>query len=633
MQDKRCVHLDFHTSELIEGIGAGFDAEEFKENLLKSGIDSITLFAKCHHGCFYYEDTKFFKHPHLCGSLLDKQVAACKEIGVSAKIYISAGYDEYIARQHPEWLERAEGGLAKRDDTYFRRICFNTPYLDLLVAQTEEAVRKYMPDGVFFDIMADWPCYCEYCQADMVKKGLNPDSYEDHLQQAKDVLALYTERIEKAVHSIKPDCVIFHNGGDFPVGRHDRMDCCHQLETESLPTGGWGYDHFPLSMAYLRRQGKNCIGMTGKFHRSWGEFGAFKYKAALKYEAAQCLALDAGYCVGDQVHPSAKLDAYTYENIGEANAYVKEREAWRGGEYLAEAAMYSPKGGDGRIGLSRILFEEKILFDLIDEYEISNRYKVIFLCDDAELTESEYLAFKKYVENGGKLVAMGRNITFNGKTAFDLGCVYQGEDKEIPCYIKADYNLKYANGMALVAYEKAYNIEATGKVLAKKLSPYFTRRGMRFCSHAHTPYDPEKVSAAITEGADGIYLASDLFSQYAKDGSLTPRQLIAPLLDRLLKERTVITDLPSSGKAALYRKDGRTVCHLWYANTIKRGDGVEVVEEIVTLSKVKASVKCAEKPSKVILQPANQSLDFDYKDGRVFFEIKDFNCYEIVEIF
>ena len=196
MQDKRCVHLDFHTSELIEGIGAGFDAEEFKANLIKSGIDSITVFAKCHHGCFYYEDTKFFKHPHLSCSLLDEQVKACKEAGVSAKIYISAGFDEYTARQHPEWLWRNEK-IQANPDSAFRRLCFNTPYMELLVAQTEEVVRKYMPDGVFFDIMADWPCYCEYCQAEMVEKGLDPDSYEDHLQQAKDVLALYIERIEK----------------------------------------------------------------------------------------------------------------------------------------------------------------------------------------------------------------------------------------------------------------------------------------------------------------------------------------------------------------------------------------------------------------------------------------------------
>ena len=71
---------------------------------------------------------------------------------------------------------------------------------------------------------------------------------------------------------------------------------------------------------------------------------------------------------------------------------------------------------------------------------------------------------------------------------------------------------------------------------------------------------------------------------------------------------------------------------MWYANTIKRGDGVEIVEEIVTLSKVTTSIKC-EKPNKVVLQPANQELNFEYKDGRVSFEIKDFNCYEIVEIY
>lgn len=88
MKDKRCVHIDFHTSEYITGVGADFDAEEFKKNIRRAEVDSVTLFAKCHHGCFYYQDTAFFKHPYLCGSLLDEQVQACKEMGVSAKIYI-----------------------------------------------------------------------------------------------------------------------------------------------------------------------------------------------------------------------------------------------------------------------------------------------------------------------------------------------------------------------------------------------------------------------------------------------------------------------------------------------------------------------------------------------------------------
>ena len=90
--DKRCVHLDFHTSELIEGVGSAFSRKDFADMLKKTGLDSITVFAKCHHGCFYYKDSKFFVHPHLACDLLDEQIAACKDAGVSAKIYISAGF-------------------------------------------------------------------------------------------------------------------------------------------------------------------------------------------------------------------------------------------------------------------------------------------------------------------------------------------------------------------------------------------------------------------------------------------------------------------------------------------------------------------------------------------------------------
>ena len=631
MQDKRCVHIDFHTSERIEKIGAGFNKEQFKSCLKTAGVDSVTLFAKCHHGCFYYEDTKFFKHPHLACSLLDEQIEACKELGISSKIYISAGFDEHLALERPEWVRVYQDG-SKPTGEYFQRLCFNTEYMEVLKAQTAEVVKKYMPDGVFFDIIAEVPCCCDNCLKDMKEKGLDPTKEEDVMSQARDVLRKYLDEINSLVKSIKPDCLIFHNGGDFPVGRYDRMDCCDQLETESLPTAMWGYDHFPLSMSYIRRKGKNCIGMTGKFHRGWGEFGAYKYKNALKYEACQSLALDAGFSVGDQLHPSGIMDEYTYENIGQANAYTKEREAWRGGEFLAEVGLYSPVGGDGRTGLSRILFEEKILFDMIDSEEISNKYKVIILTDDVELTSSEYEKIKSFTQNGGKILAMGRNGVQNGKECFDLGFTYLGEDKEIPCYIRAKYNIKFANNMALVAYEKAYNIEPTGKVLAEKLSPYFTRSGKRFCSHLHTPYDLEKVGACITQGKDGIYLASDLFSQYAKDGSLTAKQLIAPLIDLLLGDRRIITNLPTSGKAFLYQKGDSKICHLLYANTMSRGDGVEIIEDIVTLSKVDVSLKLDQKPSKVILQPTGEEIPFSYKNGRVNLSIKDFNCYQIIEI-
>ena len=632
MKDKRCVHIDFHTSEYITGVGAQFDAGKFKENIRKAEVDSVTLFAKCHHGCFYYEDTAFFKHPYLCGSLLDKQVQACKEIGVSAKIYISAGCDEHIANEHPEWVTVLQKGCPQPSGFGFRRICFNTPYLDILKAQTEEVIKKYNPDGLFYDLIDESPCYCKNCLASMKAKGLDPENEADAKKHAVEVLGKYLYEINTLAKSLKPDVLIFHNGGDFPVGRKDRLDCCDQLETESLPTGHWGYDHFPLTMSYIRRKGKNCIGMTGKFHKAWGEFGSYKYKEALRYEAAQCLAFNAGFCVGDQLHPSGIMDDYTYENIGNANRYIKERDAWRGGECVSEIAIYSPFCGNGRIGLSRILFEEKILFDMIELEEVSQKYKAIVLCEDAPLSLRERDVFQTYCRQGGKLLCVGKNALFEEKLAFDLGCEFLEEDEETPCYIQARYPLKYADKTALVIYEKAYRIQATGRILADKYSPYFKRAWPKFCSHQHTPHDYDKQGVAITEGNDGIYVAADLFSQYAKDGSLTAKQLIVPLLDKLIGGRILQTDLPTSGKAVLYQKDGDLLCHLLYANTIKRGDGVEIIEDIVTLSKVNVSIRCAKQPKEVFLRPSGESLPFRYDGERVYTSIKDFNCYEILEI-
>ena len=46
----RQIHLDFHTSEAIGSIRAAFDPEEFAAALQRAHVDSVTCFARCHHG-------------------------------------------------------------------------------------------------------------------------------------------------------------------------------------------------------------------------------------------------------------------------------------------------------------------------------------------------------------------------------------------------------------------------------------------------------------------------------------------------------------------------------------------------------------------------------------------------------
>ena len=50
----KCIHLDFHTSPAIDGIGTEFNKAEFTKTVKEAKIDLMTVFAKCHHGYCYY---------------------------------------------------------------------------------------------------------------------------------------------------------------------------------------------------------------------------------------------------------------------------------------------------------------------------------------------------------------------------------------------------------------------------------------------------------------------------------------------------------------------------------------------------------------------------------------------------
>src|SRR5436309_16031477 len=104
----RQVHLDFHTSELIPGVAANFHKKRFQNALKLGNVNSITLFAKCHHSWSYYSTRVGRRHPNLKGDLLARQIDACHEIGVRAPIYYTVGWSANDAEDHPDWTVKTK---------------------------------------------------------------------------------------------------------------------------------------------------------------------------------------------------------------------------------------------------------------------------------------------------------------------------------------------------------------------------------------------------------------------------------------------------------------------------------------------------------------------------------------------
>ncbi len=645
----RQVHLDFHTSEKIGGIGSRFSAENF-ENALKIGhVNSITLFAKCHHGWMYYPSKVGKIHPELNFDLLSAQLDVCEKLGVRKEIYISAGFDEKYAYAHSECLCAGKNGSKPLWEAGFHRICFNNKrYLSQLVKEVDEVMRLFgkRMDGLFLDIVGIGECYCQECVKGMIKLGYDVNNPENVRTYAKKVYFKYVDAIRKAVDKYDKNMPIIHNDGGAIFQGRDIAFCNRgHFELESLPTGGWGYDHFPKAVAYARTLGRNFLGMTGKFHRSWGEFGGYKHPNALRYETALSVACGARCSIGDQLHPDGEFDEATYRLIGKAYSEIEQKEEWLGGEYIPDIALFSAealkcshKNNAYDTGANRIMLEGHYLYNIVDENEDLSKYKLVILPDCIPLVGKLKIKITDFVKKGGKILLSGSSgLDENGKFVLDFGVTHVGKSDYVPSYMRPTFDLA-PNGIAdYVTYSDAYSIVLDdgfeGEVMAKRVDPYFNRSIEHYCSHRHTPYDREKTADAVVITKNVAYIGFDIFSEYARHGSAHVRSLIVAVIDKML-DKTLETNFPSCGITSLFsQKDkNRIVHHLVYGIAKVRGDGVEVIEDLPYTGDIECSVKTDKKVKKVYLAPSEKELDFCQENGVVKYVVPSFSCSELVVI-
>ncbi len=643
---KRQVHLDFHTSGLLD-VGTKFSKEQFQSALKAGHVNSITVFSKCHHGWSYHPTEENEMHPLLSFDLLGAQLEACKEIDVNAPVYISAGFDEKDWDRHPEWRFKRSDDKSDCDEyeseAHFHLLCFNTEYLDVLCRQIEEVMVKYNPCGIFLDIVAPRFCYCDKCKVDMKNLGLDITKAEDRKKFENIVYEKYTTATNNAVRKHSSTATIFHNGGHIPKGDYEVIRANTHLELESLPTGGWGYDHFPLSAAYVRTlKDTDFLGMTGKFHHSWGEFGGFKHPNALIYETALSVANGAGCSIGDQMHPLGEMNMATYNLIGKAYSLVEEKEPWlEGAVNVADIAVLSSEsltgGRDAKadIGANRMLLENNRLYNFVDGTMDFSQYKLLVL-PDVEIENEEVInKIRAFAENGGKVIASAKALTRSGKFFLDMGGEFMGENEYNPTYFVPAFDTVNGNTEYIMKCN-SYRFDANDcEIAAYVQNPYFNRTRDHFCSHAHAPNKPdEQFPAAVIRG-NIAYIGWDIFTAYAKHGHLCFKEIFTYILNRMMGDSfTIDVKIPDKAVVTYTRQDKekRNILHLLFAHTTVRGENTEVIEDTVPLYNVECSVNKENKPSRVALEPQGKEISFEYNNGKVKFVVPEIDIHQLVVI-
>ena len=632
---KRAVHLDFHTSPDIADVGRDFDPDDFAQTFVDAHVDSVTVFAKCHHGHLYYGTGRAERHPGLRKDidLLRAQVEALHARNIKAPIYLSVQVDDYAGVQHPDWCVLDERGqifkMGGPLGAGWRIVDMSSPYQDYFAEQLAEVLDLFAPtDGIFLDMCWDQPSCSPWAMAAMKKGGYDPLSEADRMAYAREVSESYMKRFKKMVDAAHPgrEVGIWFNSRPKTNLDYEKKYLRH-VEIECLPTGGWGYAYFPYVSRFVRPLALPTLGMTGRFHKSWGDFGGVKPEAALMYECCCNISQGLSSSVGDQLHPRGTVERAAYEILGNVYRHVEACEPWMEGAKLQSevAVLIDPKRGDEAstdcLGAVRALQEMRYQFDLVPFNSPLGGYPLVIVPDSIPITPGLSARLQDYVKKGGRLVISGGALADgDGKLATPwLSIKVKGKSEYAVTFVRPAKCLASALPVSdFVMYERGWLLKSGkgSETLARVVDPYFDRDYRHFCSHGHTPPADVSEYAAAVQCGNVVALAAPVFQAYGQHGLLACRQLIGACIARLLTDKLIVDSGPSHMEATVARVGKRTVVNLLSFIPARRTvSGLDVIEDPFPLVDVKLSVRLPRKPKRALLAPAGSEIAFEW-DGK-----------------
>ena len=632
---RRTIHLDFHTGPAVPDVAADFDPEEFARAFRDAHVDSVTVFAKSHHGRLYYDTDRPERHPGLPADLdlLAAQIDALHGVGIRAPIYLSVQVDEHAAQEHPDWVACDEdlrmvrwGGSAFTAGWHV--LDMSSPYRDYLAEQLDEVLRRFAPvDGIFLDMCWDQPSASKWAVDGMRREGLDPADRDHRARYARlnalRYMARYREMVEKALPDDAVQGVWFNSRPK--TNLHEESRFLRHVEIEALPTGGWGYAYLPYVARFVRPLGLPTLSHTGRFHESWGDNGALKPRAALMYECCQILSQGLTGGVGDLLHPRGVLAKATYDLIGSAYEHVKRCEPFvEGGQLVSEVAVVvDPELGDAPgasgIGAVRVLQQLRQQFDVLPASAELTAYRAVIVPESTPVDASLVARLKRAQEAGAAIVLVGpavQAVADAGK-ALSLPVELHGPSEFTNAFLRReDVDTR---GFDTVAHGRAVRATAAegATVLARFVRPYFERTWEHFSGHSYTPPDSLTDEVAVAVKDRVVAIPWPLLEAFAEHGNEAYRELLGAALQRVLPDPLVVADRPVHLETTVVRTETGSVVHLLSFVPSRQTPALDLVHDPFPLVDIPVAVRSEQRPARVHLEPEGIELEWTYEDRYV----------------
>ncbi len=578
------IHFDFHAGAADKNIGANTTPEMVGTILDMVHPDYIQVDCKGHPGYSSYPTEVGNPAPGLVTDPLAVWRKVTADRGVGLYMHYSGVWDARAVELNPGWAVKDPNGNPSTTIT-----SVFGPYVDkLLIPQLKELAGKYGVDGMWVDGEC-WATALDYGEKAVklfkeetgldAPRSANEPGWFEWKQFNREAFRKYLRHYIAAVRSEYPDFQICSNW----AYTH------HMSEPVSAPVDFLSGDYSPtnsvnsarVAARYLAWQGVPWDLMAWSFAGNGAERRQ-KTSVQLMREAAVTLSQGGGFQAYYTQNRDGSLNLDKLKSMADVAVFARARQPYchhsvsvpqvavlvSTYDYQHRNDALFPNTTGGAAGILSCLLESQYSVDLLGEASLEPDMSRFPLI---VIPECETLS-EVFRDDLLEYVRSGGSLLVVGKAMTDF-------------------------------FSKASEVSLKGS---------------------------EWFSAGLGSGRIG-FIPEEIAGDYeAGKGSDGIRARVNVLVNELFPEPMVEVASSPYVDVSLRTLNGKLQVHL--VNTSGDHRNAPIIETIDPVQKLEATVRCPEKPSKIVCQPDGKELKFKYKNGKATFKIPSLEIYDIVEL-
>ena len=678
----RQIIFDQHFGKFKE-IYRNFDAEAAAQILEEAGMQLVCYFAKCQDGYSYYPTEIGVMHPGLERDYTGEMTSALKKRGIKCFAYVFMTIERRYHKEHPDWIANTDSSRTIpniKSIGYSATMCLRSPYMDQVgIPQMEEIATLYDIDGFFDDIVMQQftsrVCYCTYCR-ELFKKEVGGNIPTDDSDPkafafrkwANRHFEAYMEKINNAMTEVKPGITVLTNYAwmsRYPVTPPEFVP--HVTWDTPTPKIGLFSLDFSFESRYLASSLTDVSwSVMNTRGNNWGDYSLREPEAFMNEFAIPLAACGSTY-LSDISYPSGNLDQAVMELYTDVNNRTKELEPFvKGAQPVRDTAVlhsadsvwtkaplnptstWNPSPPYHSVsGAHKALIEGHIQMGILSSDifpETIGDYKALILADQRILNERECSAIRRFVSNGGVLIATcetgtrdTENTPLKNFSISDvLGVDYLNSSDTANCYIRVkpkikDYGIPGMDVQVMGKYAKVKTSSA--KTLLELVPPY---EGIKTGT---PPPALQSEGPGITINSYGkgkaVYCAAQLFDTYYKESTPVLRKLALWMLGLVYPEdsRTIVLEnAPINVEVFYNHRNKERFVHLVNYSGDKREVGTPQVQDFTTVHGIRVRVMLSRKPSGITTVPDGKRITFAYQSDWLIFEADPLDIHRVYRI-